>query len=358
LAKHGANLSTPDNAGFTPVYITLLYGKQLECFKILAKHGADLSTPNRIGQTLVWVASASGKLECLKILAKHGANLSTPSNAGETPVYQASGNGELECLRFLVKHGADLNTPKWNGATPVFHACEKGSLECVKFLAANGANLLKPLNANRNHTPYWVAKKNGHLDCANFVDQQISKGRGAKNLGKKNLTHNFCGKWAKKSVPGILHAEITKKHLEWEVQTASGNTVRCEVDGNTICLSSNDGVRKLRGQCDGVNITWQNGDIWIKLLKVGDRVKIVNIAKKEYEGLVGTIVKPFIQSKERWPVKLDQNDKFFNIARHNLELIKQANSGARKKDHEREIGGSNIPSNHPGNRRSARNPRR
>ena len=56
--------------------------------------------------------------------------------------------------------------------------------------------------------------------------------------------------------------------------------------------------------------------------KIGDRVMLVNIAKREFEGLIGTISGPFIQSKMRWPVKLDDREMKVNLRPANIRLIK------------------------------------
>jgi len=58
-------------------------------------------------------------------------------------------------------------------------------------------------------------------------------------------------------------------------------------------------------------------------LKIGDRVKLVNVSKVQYEGKLGTISGAFIQKKLRWPVKLDEKEKKVNLKPENLQLVEE-----------------------------------
>merc|ERR1719204_1908894 len=66
-------------------------------------------------------------------------------------------------------------------------------------------------------------------------------------------------------------------------------------------------------------------------LKIGDRVKLVNVSKAAYEGKTGVITGKFIQKKMRWPVKLDEEGKKVNLKPENLQLIPDEPENAPEK---------------------------
>lgn len=52
--------------------------------------------------------------------------------------------------------------------------------------------------------------------------------------------------------------------------------------------------------------------------KKGDRVRLWQVKKSEYEGKEGTIAGKYNRRKKRWPVKLDFNGKTVNVEPKNL----------------------------------------
>jgi len=201
LIKHGADITTRSNGGFTALLFAVREGK-LESARVLLDAGASphesLVPPARrgpegaepaaapeTGLTALLVAIGSGHFELASFLLDRGADANaapqgwtalhqltwvrkTGVAGSNNPPPQGSGNMDsLELARRLVAHGADLNARvtkrppagvsglNFLGGTPFLLAARTADAEYMRLLATLGAD---PRLPNKdNSTPLIVA---------------------------------------------------------------------------------------------------------------------------------------------------------------------------------------------------------
>jgi hypothetical protein len=107
LAEHKADLNSPDNDGFTPVYVAAQEG-HMEVVKALAGRGANLDTPNNNGASPVLIAAQMGHVKAIRALVEHGADIDSLTNHGISPLRTAISHDQREASTFLVNIGADV----------------------------------------------------------------------------------------------------------------------------------------------------------------------------------------------------------------------------------------------------------
>ena len=67
--------------------------------QVLAQLGANIDTPKEGGFTPVFVASEFGHTETIRLLAQLGANINTPMKTGATPVFFAALSIAIEKIK-------------------------------------------------------------------------------------------------------------------------------------------------------------------------------------------------------------------------------------------------------------------
>ena len=140
LIDNGANISTTDNNGETPLY-NALSNDEVETATILLEHGATLVVQNINGQTPLHKAVSVVNLEMVRLLLEHGADVAAQDNKGETPLYGALLPESIEIATLLLDFGADFNTLNITGQTPFQRAIELRHSAIVKLLVEYGADI-------------------------------------------------------------------------------------------------------------------------------------------------------------------------------------------------------------------------
>ena len=123
------------------------------------------------GERLVHVAVRLNNAKILKYLIQKNADLT--ARFGEpkdrSPLDVAALTGSYLCMKILLEklNVSDINSKNPNGGTALDIAAEGGYLKCVKLLIEKGANL--------GTTPYQLAKKNGHVQCEEYLASEMKK---------------------------------------------------------------------------------------------------------------------------------------------------------------------------------------
>jgi len=186
----GADASTADNDGWTPVSIAALNGHTATLRALVQECGADASTANNDGATPVLIAALNGHTATLRALVQEcGADASTTDNDGATPVFKAAENGHPETVRTLVQEcGADASTAKNDGVTPVFIAAQNGHTETLLSLVQEcGADASTADKSGT--TPVMVALANGNWDAASCLLTELKADVRACNLAGASCLH-------------------------------------------------------------------------------------------------------------------------------------------------------------------------
>jgi ankyrin repeat protein len=107
LLEHGANTSTKNEQGETPLHLVTRgnYDYQHQGVSIvllLLARGVDVDTRKNSMATPLHLAAFRGRLKMTKVLLDHGANPHTKNDQGETPLHLAAFKGRLEIAKVLV----------------------------------------------------------------------------------------------------------------------------------------------------------------------------------------------------------------------------------------------------------------
>ena len=106
-----------------------------EIVDLLVKHGADITTTDCIGQTPLHESASEDKwLEVTKYLVRKGVNIDALDGFNSTPLNAAALHGCIETAKYLVSSGASLIIKDANGKTPAETAQECNNLEIEYWL--------------------------------------------------------------------------------------------------------------------------------------------------------------------------------------------------------------------------------
>ena len=77
---------------------------------LLVEHGADITTRDADGWTPLHWASAVGHVGLAQLLVEHGAEVAALDSKRRTPLHLAYEEGHVELAQLLVERGADPTT--------------------------------------------------------------------------------------------------------------------------------------------------------------------------------------------------------------------------------------------------------
>ncbi|XP_045433600.1 ankyrin repeat domain-containing protein 42 isoform X4 [Pipistrellus kuhlii] len=132
---------------FTPLHWAAHSGS----LEALIINGANLTTKDDRGCTPLHLAATHGHSFTLQIMLRSGVDPSITDVREWKPVHYASFHGRLGCLQLLVKWGCGIEDVDYNGNLPVHLAAMEGHLHCFKFLLSrmnNATQALKAFNDN------------------------------------------------------------------------------------------------------------------------------------------------------------------------------------------------------------------
>lgn len=90
--------------GVAPIH-SAVFGRDLECVKLLIEAGADVDAAQEGGFTPLHGAAQNGDLEIVKALANRGADPHQRTPEGKTPADVAGDAGHAEVRAYLLDHG-------------------------------------------------------------------------------------------------------------------------------------------------------------------------------------------------------------------------------------------------------------
>jgi ankyrin repeat protein len=126
----GANIDERDGDAdnlTTPLQIAVRLG-QAEMVQLLLEHGADVSSTDSLGCTPLHRPHDEA---VALLLLQHGADTSARDNDGETPLDTAARRGHEAVAKVLLQHGADVSATDTLGMTALHWAAFCGYVGVV-----------------------------------------------------------------------------------------------------------------------------------------------------------------------------------------------------------------------------------
>lgn len=179
LIDAGINLNQQTDAGYTPLYLSILNNRP-KTFSTLLVEGAHVNKSNNNGWTPLMQAADDNRFAMVKqlIQAKANIHLTTPdgwsalhftvndpndpkhdyvdvayllinagakidqqTDSGYTPLYLSIANYRPATFTALLASGSDINKADTNGRTPLMKAVDSNHISMAKQLIKTGANL-------------------------------------------------------------------------------------------------------------------------------------------------------------------------------------------------------------------------
>lgn len=203
LIGAGANVSTPNRDGATPLLLATVNGNAAMIEKLI-RAGADPNAAlTKSGDTALMMSARTGKTEPVTMLLEHGAKVNTKETWGDTTALMwAVSERHPEVTKILIEHGADVNArskfvPNTTGRgfegaspidakpgqkpqeqaggllTPLMFAAREGDLDSARLLVAAGADI----NAigGDGKDALGLAVFSGNYDLASYLIDNHSK---------------------------------------------------------------------------------------------------------------------------------------------------------------------------------------
>ncbi|WP_264683262.1 ankyrin repeat domain-containing protein [Wolbachia endosymbiont (group B) of Euphydryas aurinia] len=138
--------------------------------------GADISTKDNHGKTPLHIAAKRGLLDIAKFLLDKGADIDAQENKfGRAPLHLAAAKGHLDIVKYLIEKGADVDVYQggWSYSTALHLAARKGHLDIVKYLIEKGANPKATDSEGKN--PLQRAAQSGHSDIVEYLKKSVQQ---------------------------------------------------------------------------------------------------------------------------------------------------------------------------------------
>jgi ankyrin repeat protein len=208
---NNADLTLPDSAGNTPIFLALKFDHP-EVFETLLAKNVDINSAGRTGkniknQTILALAVQRRNAELVGRLLDKGADPNRADESGFTPLYGAvtGENVDTRIVKMLVEKGANVNVQSTTrGATPLiytvvnFNLPVETRLEVMKLLLENSADPNKQETGNG-----YTALMYAFLDSRSSLEARIQVIKFLLEKGANKALKTSEGEtvvdWAKKS---------------------------------------------------------------------------------------------------------------------------------------------------------------
>ena len=199
LLSHGADLSTTDAEGNTPLIVAVKNNK-IDIVKIILDYKHDINVKNNAGCTALWAATSVGyRPEIVKLLLSHGADLSITDTKGRhTPLWNAVFRNYIDIVKIILNYKHDFNIKSNLGNTPLNVAAQNGYSEIVDLLINKKADL--NITNNYGISPLIAALQNGNGDIIKMLS----------DAGADKTTYYSYFK----RPAGLAHSDVSKNFVD------------------------------------------------------------------------------------------------------------------------------------------------
>ena len=157
LLKHNVDINKRDSKGYSALELSMT-GWNEDVAQFLIENGAEMETPNKAGFTAVLTAIARKIDNVLNFMIAKGVNMDKQTgDAILFPLKVATVNGTLAILETVLKHVKDINAKDALGNTALHYAVMTNALKKIEALKKAGADSRIPNKAGQ--TAFNLAQK-------------------------------------------------------------------------------------------------------------------------------------------------------------------------------------------------------
>ncbi|MDE0705604.1 MAG: ankyrin repeat domain-containing protein [Rhodospirillaceae bacterium] len=191
LLDAGANVSSRDNRGYTPLHYAAANSNNPRIIRLLLRRGASVNALNNLGSSPLHFAALGNPDPIIsELLLKNGADFQSRSRAtGGTPLHSAAQNWSVPVLKLILEWGSDVTATDSNGATPLHLAARNFNPDIAKLLVDNGASLESRDKWGR--TPLHYAVEVGRNPAVALLLIEMGANIHAKNEDGKSAKETF-----------------------------------------------------------------------------------------------------------------------------------------------------------------------
>jgi hypothetical protein len=120
----------------------------IEEVRLLLENGADITAPDDQGWTPLHIASRYGHTNIVCLLLQRKAEINPTDNRDRTPLHLTAEHGCSQEARLLLEHGAEVEHQDVRGETALICAAQKGHELTVRYLLQHGYT-----RHRRRHSP-------------------------------------------------------------------------------------------------------------------------------------------------------------------------------------------------------------
>ncbi|XP_029832405.3 transient receptor potential cation channel subfamily A member 1 homolog [Ixodes scapularis] len=290
LLSYGADPSTKDRMGFTPLHYVAKYVRpekrrsmmincedsaSLMVQTLMSAVGDGANAIDAWGMTPLHHAALSGNSHVVRCLLPYASvNKEATDKQGRTALHNAATVGDTEVVRLLLEHGANVNAVDKKGLTAVHIAAKEGSLDALRTLCSdadkdlvNGERPLEQQQAaellsrkdKQQMTPLHYAVEGKHLEVARYLlergvnpDAPSCTGHTALHLAAMHCGEAMCRLLVEHGAtldalaeenrtPLLLAATSDRAPIVAFLLDRGAGLEDCDVHGNTALLSAVDG---------------------------------------------------------------------------------------------------------------------
>uniref|UniRef100_A0A4W4EFE0 Ankyrin repeat domain 44 n=1 Tax=Electrophorus electricus TaxID=8005 RepID=A0A4W4EFE0_ELEEL len=173
LIDFGANVSQPNNKGFTPLHFAAASTHGALCLEFLVNNGADVNVQSRDGKSPLHMTAVHGRFTRSQTLIQNGGEIDCVDKDGNTPLHIAARYGHELLINTLITSGADCTRRGVHGMFPLHLAALNAHADCCRKLLSSGFQIDTPDSLGRTclhaaaagGTPLHYAAASRHFQC-------------------------------------------------------------------------------------------------------------------------------------------------------------------------------------------------
>uniref|UniRef100_A0A3B5A7V4 Ankyrin repeat domain 44 n=1 Tax=Stegastes partitus TaxID=144197 RepID=A0A3B5A7V4_9TELE len=138
LIDYGANVSQPNNKGFTPLHFAATSTHGALCLEFLVNNDADVNVQSRDGKSPLHMTAVHGRFTRSQTLIQNGGEIDSVDKDGNTPLHIAARYGHEHLINTLITSGADCTRRGVHGMFPLHLAALNAHADCCRKLLSSG----------------------------------------------------------------------------------------------------------------------------------------------------------------------------------------------------------------------------